>query len=64
MKYLAIVASLVRTLTASVLGEDFGRLVDGEYSGLVSTYNGLHAHAELSHHEEMTATDNHLTSGL
>src|SRR6202048_1771975 len=55
MKYFAIVASLVCVLTAPVLAEDLGRFVDGELSGLVSTYKGIHAHPELSHHEEMTA---------
>jgi hypothetical protein len=55
MKHFAIVASLVCVLTAPVLAEDLGRFVDGELSGLVSTYKGIHAHPELSHHEEMTA---------
>ncbi len=55
MKYFAIVASLVCVLTAPVLAEDLGRFVDGELSGLVSTYKGIHAHPELCHHEEMTA---------
>jgi amidohydrolase len=55
MKYFAIVASLVCVLTPPVLAEDLGRFVDAELPGLVSTYKGIHAHPELSHHEEMTA---------
>jgi hypothetical protein len=49
MKHLAIVASLVCLLTAPVLAEDLSRFVDGELSGLVTTYKGIHAHPELSH---------------
>jgi len=30
-------------------------LVNGEISGLVDTYKGIHEHPELSHHEEHTA---------
>src|SRR5271166_1100638 len=55
MKHWAVVSSLLCVLTAPVLAEDLGKFVDGEVPGLVSTYKGLHAHPELSHHEEMTA---------
>jgi hypothetical protein len=55
MKHLAIATSLACLLTAPDFAEDLGRFVDGELSGLVSTYKGIHAHPELSHHEEMTA---------
>src|ERR1700735_3781838 len=55
MKHFAIAASLVCILSAPVLAEDLGRFVDGELAGLVSTYEGIHAHPELSHHEEITA---------
>jgi len=55
MKHLPIAASLACVLTARVLGQDLGQFVDGQISGLVSTYKGIHAHPELSHHEEMTA---------
>jgi hippurate hydrolase len=54
MKYSAILASLP-LLAAPVFAQDLGRFVDGELPGLVSTYKGIHAHPELSHHEEMTA---------
>jgi hippurate hydrolase len=55
MKPFAIVASITCLLSAPVLAEDLGRFVDGELAGLVSTYKGIHAHPELSHHEETTA---------
>jgi amidohydrolase len=55
MKPLAIFASLGCVLSAPVFAEDLGRLIDGELPGLVSTYKDIHAHPELSHHEEATA---------
>jgi hippurate hydrolase len=55
MKHLAIVASLLCVLAPPVLAEDLGRFVESELPGLVDTYKGIHAHPELSHHEEMTA---------
>jgi len=42
-------------LAASVFASDLDRLVDEELPGLVSTYQGIHAHPELSHQEEKTA---------
>jgi amidohydrolase len=55
MKTLAICASLACVLSTPVFAEDLGRLVDGELPGLISTYKDIHAHPELSHHEEATA---------
>jgi amidohydrolase len=55
MQYFAIAASLVCVLCAPAFAEDLGRFVNGELPGLVGTYKGIHAHPELSHHEEMTA---------
>jgi amidohydrolase len=55
MKTLAIFASLSFVLSTPVIAEDLGRLVEGELPGLVDTYKGIHAHPELSHHEEATA---------
>jgi amidohydrolase len=55
MKPLAIFALLGCVLSAPVFAEDLGRLIDGELPGLVSTYKDIHAHPELSHHEEATA---------
>ena len=51
----AIFASLVCVLSAPASAEDLGRFVEGELSGLVNTYKGIHAHPELSHQEEVTA---------
>jgi hippurate hydrolase len=50
-----IVASLVCVLDVPVFAEDLGQLVDSQLPALISTYEGIHAHPELSHHEEMTA---------
>jgi metal-dependent amidase/aminoacylase/carboxypeptidase family protein len=55
MKPLAIFAWLGCVLSAPVFAEDLGRLIDGELPGLISTYKDIHAHPELSHHEEATA---------
>src|ERR1700730_11330611 len=35
--------------------QELGALVNSQLSGLVDTYKGIHAHPELSHHEEHTA---------
>src|SRR5216684_1566630 len=35
--------------------QEIGALVNNQISGLVDTYKGIHAHPELSHHEEHTA---------
>lgn len=42
-------------MTQAATGQDVGALVNGEVAGLVETYQGIHAHPELSHHEERTA---------
>ncbi|MGC1523434.1 MAG: amidohydrolase [Steroidobacteraceae bacterium] len=55
MKLLAIFASLGCVFSTPVWAADLGRLVDGELPGLVNIYKGIHAHPELSHHEEATA---------
>jgi len=55
MNPFAIVTSLTCLLSAPVLAQDLGPVVDGELSELISTYKGIHAHPELSHQEEMTA---------
>jgi hippurate hydrolase len=55
MKKSWIVGSLVCVLGAPVFAQDLGPLVDRQIGGLLSTYEGIHAHPELSHHEEMTA---------
>ena len=40
---------------ASAVAQNVGSLVDDQLSGLVSTYQGIHAHPELSHREEHTS---------
>ncbi len=55
MNHFIIVTSLACVLTAPVHAADLNRFVDGELAGLVSTYKGLHAHPELSHHEDATS---------
>jgi amidohydrolase len=55
MNPFVIVALLTCLLSAPVLAEDLARIIDGELSGLIGTYEGIHAHPELSHQEEMTA---------
>lgn len=35
--------------------QDVGRVVNGDIPGLIATYKELHAHPELSHHEENTS---------
>ena len=38
-----------------VLAQDLPAFVNSELPGLVDTYKGIHAHPELSHHEEQTS---------
>jgi metal-dependent amidase/aminoacylase/carboxypeptidase family protein len=40
---------------ALAAAQNLDALVNGELSGLVDTYKGIHEHPELSHHEEHTA---------
>ena len=55
MKEFACLGVLALGLAAPVVADDLDRLVEGELGGLVSEYKDIHAHAELSHHEERTA---------
>jgi amidohydrolase len=55
MKRLSLTWSLICVLAAPALGQDLGAVVSGELSDLVATYKNIHAHPELSHHEEDTA---------
>jgi len=55
MKWSACIGSLLCLLAIPASADDLERFVDGELSGLVSTYKGIHAHPELSHQEENTA---------
>ena len=56
MKYFACFWPLTCLLGAPVLAENLDRFVDGEHSGLVTTYKSIHAHPEPSHQEENTAS--------
>src|SRR3979409_1427305 len=53
----AAICSLLCLLAAPAWasGADLDGLVNNELLGLVDTYKGIHAHPELSHHEERTA---------
>jgi hippurate hydrolase len=55
MKYFALSALIVCGLKVPVFADGLGRFVDHELAGLVGTYKDIHAHPELSHHEETTA---------
>jgi amidohydrolase len=55
MKNLFVSMSIASVLAAPVLAQAVGGLVDPQVPGLVQTYKGLHAHPELSHHEEHTS---------
>jgi amidohydrolase len=57
MKRITLICSLLCLLAAPGLAaaQELGALVNSQLSGLVDTYKGIHAHPELSHHEEHTA---------
>src|SRR2546427_3169811 len=55
MKALSFNLSLLYLLTAPASAQDLPFVVSGELSDLVATYKRIHAHPELSHHEEHTA---------
>jgi hippurate hydrolase len=51
---LALVAATA-LLASTAAAQDMGTFVDSQLPNLVATYKGIHAHPELSHHEEHTA---------
>jgi amidohydrolase len=55
MKDLFLSLSIASVFAAPALAQSVGGLVDPQVPGLVQTYKGLHAHPELSHHEEHTS---------
>ena len=55
MKKIFLSLAVASILAAPVLAQSVSGLVDPQVQGLVQTYKGLHAHPELSHHEEHTA---------
>ena len=54
MKY-TLSALLLLAAPRAVLAQDLSAHVDSQLPGLVETYKQMHAHPELSHHEEQTA---------
>ena len=50
-----ILASLLCLLPSALLAQDINTLVQKETPSLVDIYKDLHAHPELSHHEERTS---------
>jgi amidohydrolase len=55
MKKIEYAVSLLCLLAAPVMAQNLDALVNEQLGGLVDTYKGIHAHPELSHHEERTA---------
>lgn len=55
MKKIFSSVSIAFILTAPAMAQSVSGLVDPQVQGLVTTYKGLHAHPELSHHEEHTS---------
>ena len=55
MKITARVAALLCLFSASAMAQDLPTYVNGQLPGLVDIYKGLHAHPELSHHEEQSS---------
>jgi amidohydrolase len=55
MKIHACIAVATALATMPAIAADFGGLIDRDLPGLVTSYEALHAHPELSHHEEHTA---------
>jgi amidohydrolase len=55
MKNLFLSLSIASVFAAPALAQSVGGLVEPQVPGLVQTYKGLHAHPELSHHEEHTS---------
>lgn len=53
MKYLAIVCML--SFAAMLRAQDTASFIEKETPSLIETYKDLHAHPELSHHEERTS---------
>jgi hippurate hydrolase len=55
MRVIVLALPLVCLGAAPLVAQDVPSLVDGELPGLVKIYKEIHAHPELSHHEERTA---------
>src|SRR5277367_4678320 len=55
MKAFLLALPLLGLAAMPVLAQDLPAFVNSELPGLVDTYKGIHAHPELSHHEEQTS---------
>jgi len=55
MRNTAFAVALAYFFTAPVIAQQMANLVSNELPGLVNTYKDIHAHPELSHHEERTS---------
>jgi hippurate hydrolase len=55
MKCSMLAAFLLSMPGTPLFAQDLGAAVGEQLAGLVETYRGLHAHPELSHHEEHTS---------
>jgi amidohydrolase len=55
MKITAGVGALLFLFSGNALAQDLPTYVNGQLPGLVDIYKGLHAHPELSHHEEQSS---------
>ena len=59
VKEFASICLLLSLSTTPALAENIERIVDGELSDLVTAYNEIHAHPELSHQEQECWTAGH-----
>jgi amidohydrolase len=55
MNLIRAVLPLLFAVSAPLVAQDLPAFVQGELPGLVETYKAIHAHPELSHHEEQTS---------
>jgi len=55
MKICRVVAAVTMLFAGPVIAQDLPTYVNGQIPGLVDIYKGLHAHPELSHHEEQSS---------
>jgi amidohydrolase len=55
MRKVACIGWLSCMLAGPAVAEDLERFIDAQLAGLVKTYKEVHAHPELSHHEEKTS---------
>jgi len=55
MKYISIAVPVLGVLACAASAQNVDSLVGDQLPGLVATYEDIHAHPELSHHEKRTA---------